>query len=145
MDDGPNRGQPSDRVEVGLGSRVGDRWPPRRTLGIEPSAGAGISGPMSPARRTVGAAVLLSAGTGRSVPSPPGDPDRGPCTDRHPADIERAPPTEPRLALAWRHELRAALALLMADKCWQVTGFARDGWYLLERTPPGLMCEGADR
>ncbi len=50
-----------------------------------------------------------------------------------PPDIEQVRKADAAQALTWRYELRAALALLMADTSWQVTGFARSGWYLLER------------
>ncbi len=137
MDDAFNRGQPSDRIEVvwHLGSATtldAEAVARQSTIGTE-----GISGPDVTGARDGGAAVLLSVG-----------PDGGPVAGRGPGrvpvaligiptDIERVRRTEPGLALRWRYQLRAALALLMADKCWKVTGFARDGWYLLERTPPG--------
>jgi predicted GNAT superfamily acetyltransferase len=50
-----------------------------------------------------------------------------------PPDIERVRKVDAAQALAWRYELRAALALMIPDKSWHVTGFARSGWYLLER------------
>ncbi|MGS0687601.1 GNAT family N-acetyltransferase [Nakamurella sp. GG22] len=137
MEDAFNKGQPSDRIEVvwHLGSAT--------TLDAESVARQGavgsdpVIGPHVPGARAGGAAVLLSVG-----------PDGGPAAGRGPgdvetaligipADIERVRRTEPGLALRWRYELRAALAFLMADRCWTVTGFTRDGWYLLERTPPG--------
>jgi len=53
-----------------------------------------------------------------------------------PADIEAMRRTDPGSALAWRTQLRTALTSLMAGTAWQVTGFARSGWYLLERRKP---------
>ncbi|RII14223.1 hypothetical protein DSC45_21280 [Streptomyces sp. YIM 130001] len=49
-----------------------------------------------------------------------------------PADIEQLRRTDPHCAAAWRAALRDALGGLLADG-WQVTGFDRTGWYLLER------------
>jgi hypothetical protein len=50
-----------------------------------------------------------------------------------PADIEAIRRTDPALALRWRHRLRAVLAPLMEDQEWRVTGFAKSGWYVLQR------------
>ena len=131
VDDGLNRGQPTDRVQVG--------WDLAAANTIEAAAAArhgppGGSGPDVHALIDSGARVLLSVG-----------PDGRPVTGRAPtagedtiligipADIESLRRTDPATALAWRQQLRAALAELVADTSWQVTGFARSGWYLLER------------
>ena len=119
MNDGPNRGQPTDRVQVG--------WD---LPAAEPDVGRGSGG------AAVGGLVLLSvdpAGAPVSGGLPPGD--AGTVLIGIPADIESMRRDDPRLALAWRQELRAALALLMADTSWQVSGFDRDGWYVLNRRP----------
>jgi len=142
MDDGPNRGQPTDRMQVG--------WDLTAAATVEAGHSArldakGGSGPDVREAREAGAAVLLSVGadgrpvTGRSE------------VDRQdsvllgiPADIEALRRSDPSSALAWRYELRAALALLMADRSWHVTGFARSGWYLLRRgTPSTAMGTGS--
>lgn len=116
MNDGPNRGQPTDRVQVGW-----DLLASSPALRPEPPAAES-------------AAVLLSVGPdGEPVPgrSAPTDDDR--ILIAVPTDIEALRKRAPATALAWRHELRSALAMLLADSTWQVTGFARTGWYLAER------------
>ncbi|MET0965544.1 MAG: GNAT family N-acetyltransferase [Nakamurella sp.] len=134
MDDGPNRGQPSDRLEIvwELTSAA--------TLAAERAALVGGAGPVGPdvdALIGAGAAVLLAVG-----------PDGAPVVGRQrptgettimlgiPTDIEHLRRIDPALALAWRYELRAALSSLMADCSWTVTGFAKSGWYLLQRREP---------
>ena len=117
MHDGPNRGQPTDRVQVG--------WD---LPAVEPAVGR-VDG-----RAAADGQVLLAV-------DPAGGPITGgpPRADAEtvllgiPADIEAMRRDDPSLALAWRQELRAALALLMADKSWQVSGFDRGGWYVLNR------------
>jgi predicted GNAT superfamily acetyltransferase len=49
---------------------------------------------------------------------------------RVPADVEELRGSDPALAAAWRRALRAALAPLM-DEGGRVTGFDRDGWYVV--------------
>ncbi|MEV0094456.1 GNAT family N-acetyltransferase [Streptomyces sp. NPDC050738] len=49
-----------------------------------------------------------------------------------PADIEQLRHTDPAAAAAWRSALREALGGLLGDG-WRVTGFDRDGWYILTR------------
>ncbi len=133
MNDGPNRGQPTDRVQVGW-DLAGPGVPPEGLeLRIPPDA-----------------AVLLSVGTdgapvaGRPIPGAAdlaliGIPD----------DIEAIRRTAPETALAWRHALRGALALLMADRSWQISTFAdrrdaRAGWYVAERRlPTAAVGEGS--
>ena len=53
-----------------------------------------------------------------------------------PADIERLRQADPGLSLAWRRAVREVLAGAMAEG-YQITGFARSGWYLLEPALPG--------
>lgn len=53
-----------------------------------------------------------------------------------PADIERLRRADPGLSLAWRRAVREVLAGAMAEG-YQITGFARSGWYLLEPALPG--------
>ncbi len=130
MNDGPNRGQPTDRMQIG--------WDLAAPATIDCGASArfgtpGGDGPDIDAHVASGAAVVLSVGPG-------GEPVAGrqPSSGERavvigiPPDIERLRQADPAQALAWRYELRAALALMMADNSWQVTGFARAGWYLLE-------------
>ena len=125
MNDGPNRGQPTDRVQVG--------WD---------LAGPGVPPDGPDLQIPSGAVVLLSVGPG-------GEPVAGRATPGGadlvligiPDDIEQMRRTAPGTALAWRHSLRGALALLMADRSWQISTFAdrrdaRAGWYVAERRLP---------
>jgi len=134
MDDGPNRGQPSDRLEIGW-----DLTSPAALAAakVALSGGAGPVGPDVDALIAAGATVLLAVGpSGRPVTSrlPP----RGATAILLgiPLDIERVRRDDSELALAWRYELRATLSPLLAHSRWQVTGFAKSGWYLLERREP---------
>jgi predicted GNAT superfamily acetyltransferase len=64
-----------------------------------------------------------------------------------PADIERLRRDDPGLSLAWRRAVREVLAGAMAEG-YQITGFARSGWYLLELARQGRssdMAVTADR
>ncbi len=137
MDDAFNKGQPSDRIEVvwHLGSATtldAESVARHGAVGSDPACGPDVTGV-----RAGGAAVVLAVGPDGGPAAGRGAGDAGTALIGIPADIERVRRTEPGLALRWRYELRAALAFLMADRCWTVEGFARDGWYLLERTPPG--------
>ncbi len=131
MDDGANRGQPSDRIEA-----VWDLSAPW-TVEASRRSGAGRSGrPAGADLDTLvraGASKLLSVGEdGRPVV---GGNARGSAWALVgiPRDIENVRRSDPRVALAWRFQLRATLALLMADSAWHIVGFAQDGWYLLSR------------
>lgn len=134
MDDGPNRGQPTDRVQVG--------WDLTGSGAVAAGRSARLGGPGEPGpdvdlALTAGAATVLSVGPdGEPVAGRPPPSGENVILIGIPADIEAMRRAEPTKALAWRYELRAALALLMADKSWQVTGFARSGWYVLERGTP---------
>jgi len=129
MNDGPNRGQPTDRVRVG--------WEL-----LAPGSPPVLSGP----EPRVDGWVLLSVGrngepiAGRPAP---GDADR--LLIGIPEDIESMRRYAPDRALTWRYQLRSTLALLMADRSWQVTGFARTGWYLAERREPATAADGGSR
>ena len=131
MDDGPNRGQPSDRVEVVWDLMSGP------TMAADGDARRGVpsgAGPDVDAVLGAGAAVVLSVGpAGEPLPGQPPPSGETAILVGIPPDIEGMRRTDPALALSWRYELRTALAPLMADTSWQVTGFARSGWYLLER------------
>ena len=59
-----------------------------------------------------------------------------------PADIERLRRDDPGLSLAWRQAVREVLAGAMAEG-YQITGFARSGWYLLEPARPGRSWPGS--
>jgi len=143
MHDGPNRGQPTDRMQVcwdlaGAG-----------TVGAQAAVLAGAradNGPDLGSWGRAGAVTLLSEGDA-------GEPVRGRLTGPEitlaligiPADIERIRRADPSLALSWRYALRSALALVMADSSWRVIGFARPGWYLLQRKTSGASDGGAGR
>jgi predicted GNAT superfamily acetyltransferase len=136
MDDGPNRGQPTDRVEAVWDLRSeGATRAAGQVLG---ESGAPADGPDVEALRAGGATVALAVGAdGEPAPvaeagaRPPGG--AGVRLVGIPADIEAIRRTDPALALRWRHRLRAVLAPLMADQEWRVTGFAKSGWYVLQR------------
>ncbi len=135
MHDGPNRGQPTDRMQVCWDLAAASTVDAQRAVldGSPPGDGPDVSSAIG-----AGAGTLLWAG-------PTGEPVRGQRIDAAvtaaligiPEDIEQIRRTDPPLALFWRYALRATLALVMADSAWQVTGFARSGWYVLERAAPG--------
>ncbi|MEV8569527.1 GNAT family N-acetyltransferase [Streptomyces sp. NPDC051322] len=81
------------------------------------------------AERAGGATAALGAtDDGR----PQAHPVRGPRTlVAVPQDIESLRHSDPRSAATWRSAVRDVLGGLLADR-WQVTGFDRTGWYLLE-------------
>jgi len=87
-----------------------------------------------PAEQALGAVVTLDVGPGgEPVPGPPGTRGHDPAGKtlvRVPADIEKMRGSDPALATAWRQALRAALTPLM-DNGARVTGFDRDGWYVV--------------
>jgi predicted GNAT superfamily acetyltransferase len=128
MNDGPNRGQPTDRVQVGW-DLAGPGVPPDGTERQIPS----------------GTAVLLSVGPdGEPVAGRPLPGGAELALIGIPDDIESMRRSAPGTALAWRHALRGALALLMADRSWQITTFAhrrdaRAGWYVAERRLPTVV------
>ena len=131
LHDGPNRGQPTDRMQVG--------WDLSAVSTIQAQAvlldGSVADDGQVASWRRAGAVTLLAEGAA-------GDPVRGPVAGQDvtlavvgiPRDIEQIRRTDPALALSWRYALRSTLALVMADSSWKVIGFARAGWYLLQRT-----------
>lgn len=133
MDDGPNRGQPTDRLQVGwdLGTATTLQAASDAENDRKPD-GPRVDTPPGP-----DTAIMLSVGgDGSPVPGRSPRPDDRVALIAIPRDVEAMRRTDPACALSWRHELRAALALLMADPGWRVTGFARSGWYRLERSRP---------
>lgn len=121
MTDGINAGDDSDRLVV--------EW----RLLDEPVARACAGAPAEPdidAMRARGAAVGLSVDAG-------GGPVVGTVDSRTvlvavPADIERLRVVDRPSATAWRRGVRQVLAGLL-DEGAVVTGFARDGWYVVQR------------
>ncbi|WP_395729369.1 GNAT family N-acetyltransferase [Nakamurella sp.] len=152
MDDGPNRGQPTDRVDAIWDLRSGRtaRAAARLLVGSDSSA----DGPVVDDLRAAGATVVLAVGADGEPE--PGVAERG-VTELGvaepgvaepgvvgpvgpevrligiPADIEAIRRADPALALRWRLRLRAVLAPLLADGSHRVTGFAKAGWYVVER------------
>lgn len=145
MDDGPNRGQPTDRVQVGW-DLAGPAAVRAATAAADPgmrSAGTDLDVLLA-----AGAAVVLSVGEDGSPAAgrPPASPDAVVLVGL-PRDIEAMRRSDPALALAWRLQSRAALEPLIADKSWQVRGFVRSGWYVVERRQPPVVAgsvQGAD-
>lgn len=147
MRDGPNRGQPTDRVHT-----VWSLTDPAtlRAAAAVRAGGTPARGPDAASLRAGGASVLLAPGPDGAPVTPPPDappPDGGapPGTPRAttligiPRDIELLRRADQPAALAWRMALRAQLAPLLAGGRWVVDGFARDGWYVLRpaREPEG--------
>ncbi len=133
LHDGPNRGQPTDRMQVG--------WDLSAVSTIQAQAvlldGSVAADGQVVSWRRAGAVTLLAEGAA-------GDPVRDPVAGQDvtlavvgiPRDIEQIRRTDPALALSWRYALRSTLALVLADSSWKFIGFARTGWYLLQRTSP---------
>ncbi len=133
MDDGPNRGQPTDRTDA-----VWDLESPSTAAAaagaLEPAIAS--AGPDVDALRAAGVPAALSVGPG-------GEPVGGPVGGSTaatgavlvgiPSDIEALRRSDPALALRWRLALRAVLAPMLAGDRWRITGFAKSGWYALER------------
>jgi predicted GNAT superfamily acetyltransferase len=132
MDDGPNRGQPTDRVDVEW-----ELWSDEVILAaaavLDPAAAS--DGPAVDALRAAGAVVALSAGSD-GEPTVGGAVEEtavGPVLIGLPADIEAVRRSDQDRALRWRLELRDVLGSLLVDDGWRVTGFAKSGWYVLDR------------
>jgi predicted GNAT superfamily acetyltransferase len=131
MADAINGGTETDRMLV--------HWELRSGLVADACAGITRSA-LRTAEVARGAEVALSAGPGGwPVGGTAGDagPDgsRGSRGSRTvlvgvPADVEALRTTDPACAAAWRTALRDALVPLMAGGA-RVTGFDRDGWYVL--------------
>jgi predicted GNAT superfamily acetyltransferase len=130
MNDSINGATETDRVLV--------HWDLRSDLAVAACDGhiAPVSGAVE---RDRGAMVALDMGPGGEpvVPGPSGTRTQGPggtagdvALVRVPADIEEMRGSDPALAAAWRGALRVALAPLM-DNGARVTGFDRDGWYVV--------------
>ncbi|WP_239151490.1 GNAT family N-acetyltransferase [Virgisporangium aurantiacum] len=110
LTDGVNAGDETDRLYV--------RWDltaSRRAAEAEPAAAVPVLGRSADDRP-------LS-----TVPPPGGSP----ALVATPTDIEALRGRDPDAARAWRLAVRAALTTLLADG-YRVTGFRRDGFYILE-------------
>ncbi|HYN74156.1 MAG TPA: hypothetical protein VES60_16790 [Nakamurella sp.] len=141
MHDGPNRGQPTDRMQVG--------WDLSAVSTIQGQAAAldgsaADDGPDVSSWTRAGAVTLLSAGrAGEPVRGRVAGPEVTLAVIGVPRDIEQIRRSDPALALSWRYALRSTLALVMADSSWKVIVFARAGWYLLQRESAGAAHGGA--
>jgi predicted GNAT superfamily acetyltransferase len=128
MADGINAGDSSDRLYVS--------WPLSAPEVVEACAGRSV--PIDVAElRDQGAAVLLSvADDGRSPSTVAAPPARGAgpgiALAQVPVDIEALRQEDPALGRAWREALRRVLGPALASD-WSVSGFGRDGWYVLHR------------
>ncbi|WP_432939094.1 GNAT family N-acetyltransferase [Kribbella sp. CA-253562] len=137
MHDGINNGDDTDRLLV--------RWQLESPAVTEAASGH----PPGPAAKTLPEATVALSRTPDDHPTihPPAA-SRVPGVssglgDRVmlvavPADIEGLRHTAPAAAKAWRAALREVLGGLLADG-WQVTGFDRTGWYVLELPARGLL------
>lgn len=117
MDDGVNEGQGSDRLLVGWNladPAVADACArPHHQAPVPPDAAAGLD----------------ADADGLPVRGPLD----GPCVSvRVPSDIEALRTERPEAAHAWRSALRETLGSLLTDGA-AITGFTRDGRYLVER------------
>ncbi|MBU2696941.1 GNAT family N-acetyltransferase [Pimelobacter sp. 30-1] len=121
MDDDINRADPTDRLLV--------RWPL-----LAPAVADACSG----TQRTLDAAALRTAGAVVALEtSAAGGPIVRPSYGRTvlvgvPADIEALREHDASLAAQWRGALREVLGGLLAGGA-RVTGFDREGWYVVER------------
>jgi predicted GNAT superfamily acetyltransferase len=150
MDDAINGGTETDRVLV--------HWDLGSDLAVEACAGRGRAASFT-AERDRGAVAALAAGDGGEPLVLAGLALDGPVFDGHgldghgldghgpggpaldgartvlvgvPADIEAMRLSDPALAGAWRTVLRDALSPLLRAGG-RVTGFDRDGWYVVSR------------
>jgi predicted GNAT superfamily acetyltransferase len=136
MDDGANRGQPSDRIETVWDLSSAATVAAGRFVRKADGSGAAVdrtSGPVVDEMLASGAQVLLAVGDDGQPVTVSSGRDADLALVAIPRDVEALRRTDPQLALHWRYRLRATLALLMADRSWRVTGFVRDGWYVLSR------------
>lgn len=121
MPDGINAGDESDRLVI--------EWRLDDERVVRACAGRAAE-PDPAALRAAGAAVALDVGES-------GGPVAGSSGDRVlllavPPDIERLRGIDPDTAGAWRRAVRRTLGGLLAEGA-TVTGFARSGWYVVER------------
>jgi len=137
MDDGPNRGQPTDRVDAVWDLHSDSTaHAAARLLDDDPSPADGpdvdelLAGGATVTLAVDDAGEPVAGSAGAAAGSATGSDQR---LIGIPADIEAIRRADPGLALRWRLGLRTVLAPLLADEHWRVTGFAKSGWYLMER------------
>jgi predicted GNAT superfamily acetyltransferase len=128
MQDSINGGDETDRLLT--------RW----ELG-SPEVGSACAG----RPRTIDLAALRAAGATESLTvGPSGGPRIAPAPERGgrvtlaavPPDIEAVRAADPELARRWRRALREVLADALGTGA-RVTGFAREGWYVIDRSESG--------
>ncbi len=127
MKDGPNRGQPSDRIQV-----VWDLTA-SHVLDCQRVVLDGVAGPPGPDIPDGTPTLLAPDASGAPLPGAP-RPTGALARIGIPPDIELTRRSDPALALRWRYALREALALSLADRSWRIVAFRRSGWYLLRRS-----------
>ncbi len=137
MDDGPNRGQPTDRVDCVWDLESDAAARAAAAVVDPPGSGKAGDGPDVDAARAAGAVVVLTADPagGPVVSGPIGAAER--AMVGVPPDIETIRRKDPALALRWRLALRRVLAPMLTESSWQADGFARSGWYVLRRGGSG--------
>jgi predicted GNAT superfamily acetyltransferase len=121
MTDGINAGDETDRLLVDW--RLLDPHVVRACSGLPREADLD-------SLRRAGASVGLSADS-RGAPVL-GDLDGSTILVAIPADVERLRRTDKTVAKAWRHGVREVLGGLLGNGG-VITGFARSGWYVVER------------
>lgn len=132
MADGRNAGLPTDRLLVA--------WE-LEDARVASAASGRVASPRIDGLRHAGAEVVLDVGEDDAPVT--AAPSRAPRRlARIPADVEGLRARDPETGIAWTHALRATLAAAM-DEGLRVTGFTRDGWYVL--ADPGGVTEMSDR
>jgi predicted GNAT superfamily acetyltransferase len=123
MDDIINAGDDSDRLLV--------HWP-LTTGAVNHASQGAAAGADAALLRAAGAAVALDIDAdGQPMVGEPG-PEAATVLVRVPRDIEAIRRQDAAAARRWRQTVRHVLGGLMAEGG-QVTGFDRDGWYVVER------------
>ena len=102
--------------------------------GVAAAAAGRVSAVSAAAQLAAGAVVALGITPG-GAPEPREHAPAGRRLVAVPADIERLRLTDRPLALAWRQAQRAALQPVLAAGG-RITGFDRDGWYLVTTDHP---------
>ncbi|MFE0375610.1 GNAT family N-acetyltransferase [Streptomyces inhibens] len=120
MQDGVNAGTESDRLMV--------RWELTGEHAVRSAAGT----PRSVTVDSPGAHTVVGLDARPDGRPAVGRRDGDTVLVRIPAEIETLRHTGPSLARAWRYALREVLGGLMAEGH-TVTGFTRDGWYVIDR------------
>lgn len=116
LDDDLNAGSPTDRLLV--------RWDLQITARVRTAAATATA---------AGASALDVDRDGEPVVRGV-DPVVSPVLVQIPADMEGLRRTDPTRAARWRFALREVLGPYVNDEAWRVTGFLKQGYYVLERT-----------